>query len=75
MLWRNISGLVLCAGLAASTVAASRATLADAVEHGDRVSVRQLLGTGVDVNAAQVDGTTALHWAAYPTMLRLPRCS
>jgi ankyrin repeat protein len=65
MLWRNISELVLGVGLAASTVAASRATLADAVEHGDRARVRQLLASGVDVNAAQVDGTTALHWAAY----------
>src|SRR5204863_50374 len=27
--------------------------------------VGSLLATGVDVNAAQIDGTTALHWAVY----------
>ena len=27
--------------------------------------VRTLLTSGADVNATQVDGTTALHWAAY----------
>jgi Ankyrin repeats (3 copies) len=64
--WRKISGLlVLGLGLATSAVAASQAALADAVEKGDKTSVRQLLGSGVDANAAQVDGTTALHWAAY----------
>ena len=66
MHWRKISGLVLLGvGLAAPAVAAARAALADAAEHGDKASIRKLLGTGVDVNAAQVDGTTALHWAAY----------
>ncbi len=66
MHWRKISGLVLLGvGLAASAVAAPRATLADAAEQRDRASVRTLLETGADVNAAQVDGTTALHWAAY----------
>ena len=66
MHWRKISGLVLLGvGLAAPAVAAERAALADAAEQRDKASVRTLLGTGVDVNAAQVDGTTALHWAAY----------
>jgi ankyrin repeat protein len=66
MHWRKISGLVLLGlGLAASAVAAARVELADAAEQRDKTSVRTLLGTGVDVNAAQVDGTTALHWAAY----------
>src|SRR5258706_7780354 len=63
---RNITGLALLAlGLAAPVAAAPRAALADAVEQRDKTSVRTLLGTGVDVNAAQVDGTTALHWAVY----------
>ena len=52
-------------GLAAPAVAAVRAALPDAAEQRDKTQVRTLLGTGVDVNAAQVDGTTALHWAAY----------
>jgi uncharacterized protein len=66
MHWRQMSGLALLwAGLAVPAVAASRPALADAAEQGDKAGIRQLLGAGVDVNAAQADGTTALHWAAY----------
>ena len=66
MHWRKITGLVLLAvALTASAVAATRAVLADAAEHRDKAAIRTLLQTGADVNAAQVDGTTALHWAAY----------
>lgn len=70
MHWRKISGLMLLLGLGifvicGRAVAAERAALADAAERRDKASVRTLLQTGVDVNAAQVDGTTALHWAAY----------
>jgi ankyrin repeat protein len=35
------------------------------MEQRDKAAVRGLLETGAGVNAAQVDGTTALHWAAY----------
>jgi uncharacterized protein len=45
--------------------AADKATLADAAEQRDRALISKLLATGVDVNAAQVDGMTALHWAVY----------
>jgi ankyrin repeat protein len=38
--------------------------LADAAKKMDRAAVRALLAQRLDVNAAQVDGTTALHWAA-----------
>src|SRR5437763_9449262 len=63
---RRISGLVLLVvGLSGVALGAERATLADAAEQRDQVRVRHLLDTGVDVNAAQIDGTTALHWAAY----------
>src|SRR5688572_20300115 len=66
MHWRKISGIVIVTvGFADPAVAAARAALADAAEQRDTVSVGKLLGTGVDVNAAQIDGTTALHWAAY----------
>ncbi len=40
-------------------------TVADAVERQDKVTVRQLLANKADVNAAQADGMTALHWAVY----------
>ena len=44
--------------------AAGDTRLADASEQGDRDAVRSLLTQKVDVNAAQGDGMTALHWAA-----------
>lgn len=63
---RKIIGLVIMtAGIAAPAVAAAKAALADAAEHGDMPGVRALIAKGVDVNTPQVDGTTALHWAAY----------
>jgi ankyrin repeat protein len=37
--------------------------LADAAMRADREAVRALLQQKIDVNAAQPDGTTALHWA------------
>src|SRR3989440_9525648 len=39
--------------------------VADAVMKGDAAAVRKLLLAKADVNAAQVDGATALHWAVY----------
>lgn len=41
------------------------ARLADAAEKMDRARIRTLLQQRVDVNTPQVDGMTALHWAAY----------
>ena len=38
--------------------------VADAAMRGDAEEVRALLRSGADVNAAQGDGMTALHWAA-----------
>ena len=42
---------------------AADATLADAVEAGDAVAVERLWKRSPEVNAAQADGMTALHWA------------
>jgi ankyrin repeat protein len=39
--------------------------VADAVMKGDTAAVRKLLLAKADVNTAQVDGATALHWAVY----------
>ncbi len=36
-----------------------------AARNSDRKALRALLQSGVDVNAAQGDGATALHWASY----------
>ena len=65
--WRRlIAGLsVLMLAVAGAATAAEETTLADAAEQGQGKLVRTLLAEGADVNAPQVDGTTALHWAAY----------
>jgi ankyrin repeat protein len=42
---------------------AASSEIADAAMRGDREAVRAALAARADVNAAQVDGTTALHWA------------
>ncbi len=39
------------------------APVAEAASRGDREAVRELLKNGEDVNVAQGDGMTALHWA------------
>ena len=45
--------------------AGERTPLIDAARSADAAAVRTLIGQGVDVNAAEADGTTALHWASY----------
>ena len=40
------------------------APVAEAAMRGDGATVRALVASGADVNAAQGDGMTALHWAA-----------
>jgi ankyrin repeat protein len=60
--------VIYAMALLASTVtraAGSDALLADAAEKMDRAAIRTLLHQRVDVNESQVDGMTALHWAAY----------
>lgn len=43
--------------------AAAETTLLDAAAAGDVAAVRALVKQGYDVNAADLDGATALHWA------------
>jgi ankyrin repeat protein len=47
--------------------------LSDAAMQGNRTAVQSLLAAKVDVNAAQGDGSTALHWAAYRDDLEMAR--
>jgi uncharacterized protein len=48
-----------------SSFAATHSDVADAVMRGDKATLRTLLQKKADVNAPQVDGATALHWAVY----------
>ncbi len=57
----SLGVLVLTSGLAA---APPDARVADAAMRRDTEGVRTLLRSGADVNAAQGDGMTALHWAS-----------
>ena len=52
-------------GLLASAAYATDAPVADAAMNGEVETVRALLAGGAEVNAAQGDGMTALHWAAF----------
>ncbi len=63
--WWGICGMAVLLMPVSLNGAASDALLADAAEKMDRAAIRTLLGRHVDVNLAQVDGMTALHWAAY----------
>jgi ankyrin repeat protein len=45
-------------------ISAAESPIADAAARGDREAVKALLKNAADVNAAQGDGMTALHWAA-----------
>src|SRR5712691_4354627 len=57
------AALVMC--VAGAARAAGRSDVADAVMKGDKAALRTLLQQKADVNAAQIDGATALHWAVY----------
>jgi ankyrin repeat protein len=55
-------GVVIC--LSIPIAASNSDDVADAAKARDAVAVKTLLKQGADVNAAQGDGMTALHWAA-----------
>src|SRR6267142_2033606 len=52
--------LIICL----ATTAPAQVRLVDAAKKADKAAVRALLQQRLDVNAAEPDGTTALHWAA-----------
>ena len=63
---RRVAGVaVVIAVLDAAVLGgAVSSTIADAAMAGDAAAVRAFLKAGSDVNMAQADGMTALHWAA-----------
>ena len=76
--WAALAGVVIAvsgAGLPGTAhAAADDPPLVAAAEAGDEGAVRRLLAAGADVDAASVDGATALHWAVHrelPELVRL----
>jgi uncharacterized protein len=57
--------LLIALALTAGRLALAGSDLADAMMRQDAARVRTLLAQHADMNAAQPDGSTALHWAAY----------
>lgn len=61
---KRITGCILVLVLLGGAAANGQTTaVADAARRGDREAVRRALAGGADVNAPQIDGSTALHWA------------
>ncbi len=66
--WPIVLGAVVV-----SNAGASETRLIAAIKSGDRGAVRTLLTSTVDVDEADRDGTTALHWAAHADDLEAVR--
>jgi uncharacterized protein len=63
-----LTGLLI---VAAAAAAALKSDVADAAMRGDKAAVQALLQQKADVNAQQIDGTSALHWAVQSNDLQL----
>src|SRR6201987_4422348 len=61
---RAVFAVIFCLAAASSAVAADD-TLAGLIQAGHRDAALKRIAAGADVNAAQGDGTTPLHWAVY----------
>jgi uncharacterized protein len=57
--------VLTCGFFLATLLSASDSRLSDAAARGDKAAVHSLLQQGVDIDGAQGDGSTALHWAAF----------
>ena len=64
---------VLLSLAAAGTAAAADDSLAGLIQAGNRDAALKMIAAGADVNAAQGDGTTPLHWAVYKIDVDLAR--
>ena len=60
----NVMATVCMAALLSGAVFMADSPIADAARDGDLARVKSLLAEGADVNGAQGDGMTGLHWAA-----------
>jgi uncharacterized protein len=57
-------GAAVMLSVAPFGAASARPPLVEAIKNGDAAEARKLIKERVNVDAAEVDGTTALHWAA-----------
>ena len=73
MIIETRSVLLATVGSLAFGTAGAQNTLADLIQDGNRQSALELIAEGADVNAAQGDGTTPLHWAVYRIDTELTR--
>jgi ankyrin repeat protein len=67
-----VPAVVLWLAAAGAAVAADN-SLAGLIQAGHRDAALKMIAAGADVNAAQGDGTTALHWAVYKIDAELTR--
>ncbi len=66
MRWnRSLLAVLMCIVLQVAAYAAAGPDTADAAQRKDKNAIRTLIRQRADVNRAQPDGTTALHWAAH----------
>jgi len=63
-MFRILGLAALCMG-AISAADLAQPAVVEAAKNGDRETIRALLQRKADVNAAEPDGSTALHWASY----------
>src|SRR5262249_58185121 len=69
---RAISAVLFCLA-ATGTAAAADDESGGLIEAGHRDAALKSIAAGADVNAAQGDGTTPLHWAVYKVDVDLAR--
>jgi ankyrin repeat protein len=69
--WANFKAAALVLALGYANASFAQTEVADAAMRRDAAETRRLVESGADVNAAQADGATALHWAAYHGDARL----